>query len=70
MIAYRYGADGPMGKLLLILVVIGVGIALWRTFGQVPARRRPPATPQPPRATELQRDPVTGVYHPVEREKR
>ena len=59
-----------MGKVLLILVVIGVGIALWRTFGQAPAKRRPPATAMPPRATELQRDPETGVYHPIEREKR
>ncbi|MGV8840718.1 MAG: hypothetical protein ACWA6X_10495 [Bauldia sp.] len=59
-----------MGQVLLILVVIAIGIVLWRSFGQVPARRRPPAAPSRPSATELRRDPETGVYHPVEREKR
>ena len=58
-----------MGQALLILLVVGVGFVLWRSFGQAPATRRPPATPPRPNATELQRDPETGVYHPVERER-
>ncbi|MCW5716134.1 MAG: hypothetical protein KIT43_16595 [Bauldia sp.] len=58
-----------MGQFLLILVVLGVGFVLWRSFGQVPATRRPPTTPKRPSATELQRDPETGVYHPVEQER-
>ncbi|MCC6735872.1 MAG: hypothetical protein IT534_07055 [Bauldia sp.] len=59
-----------MGQVVIILVVIAVGIVLWRSFGQTPATRRPPEAPARPRATELQRDPETGIYHPVEREKR
>lgn len=58
-----------MGQFVLILLVLGIGVVLWRSFGRVPATRRPPAMPARPSATELQRDPETGVYHPVERER-
>lgn len=60
-----------MGQIAFVVLLLAVGWLAWRGR-RLPDRRpaRPRSSPPPPRPMELQKDPQTGVYRPVEREDR
>lgn len=56
---------------LTLAVLIGVAAWLaWRSFGPTKRQAPPAAEPVRPLATQLERDPETGIYRPAKREPR
>ncbi|MGD9738870.1 MAG: hypothetical protein AB7O56_01210 [Bauldia sp.] len=58
-----------MSQLTLAALIAVAGWLAWKSFG--PTRRQAPPAPQPvrPRATQLELDPKTGIYRPIERDR-